>query len=175
MLGRSRIALEQLFRRHDHAVDTVAALGRLLFDERALERMRLLERAQAFDGRDLACGHGADRCDAGTHRLAVDQHSAGAALRQAAPEFRTVELKIIAQHIEQRRIRFGRNRTARSVDFEIDGHTWRLQRPLARKPRGAQAVYSALLRGWRRGLYEKRRPAKIERSKTGRIRVAPSS
>ena len=40
--------------------------------------------------------------------LAVHQHRAGAALRQPAAELGAVEEQIVAQHIEQRRIRLGR-------------------------------------------------------------------
>src|SRR6266540_7412982 len=53
-LARPRIAIEQLFRRHDHATNAVAALRRLLLDEGTLQRMRLVERADAFYRRDLA-------------------------------------------------------------------------------------------------------------------------
>src|SRR5262249_21624844 len=38
-LVRLRITVEQLLRRHDHAVGTVAALRRLLLDESCLQRM----------------------------------------------------------------------------------------------------------------------------------------
>ena len=68
----------------------------------------------------------ADRRDAGAHRLAVDQHRAGAALRQPAAELGAVELEIVAQHVEQRRVGLGRNRAAHAVDFQADGHGWRL-------------------------------------------------
>ena len=38
---------------HDHAVDAVTALHRLLFDERALHRMRIFRRAQPFQRDDF--------------------------------------------------------------------------------------------------------------------------
>ena len=41
---------------------------------------------------------------------AVDQHRAGAALGKAAAELGAVETEIVAQHVEQRRIRLGRRR-----------------------------------------------------------------
>ena len=44
-----------LSQRHNHAVHAVAALRRLLLDERRLQRVRMLERAQAFERGDLAC------------------------------------------------------------------------------------------------------------------------
>src|SRR5881397_213926 len=49
---RGRIALEQRLCRHHHAVAAVAALTGLLLDERALQRVQLVERAEAFDGGD---------------------------------------------------------------------------------------------------------------------------
>src|SRR2546429_2676826 len=49
---RGRIALEQRLGRHHHAVAAVAALAGLLLDERALQRVQLVERAEAFDGGD---------------------------------------------------------------------------------------------------------------------------
>src|SRR6516225_118416 len=133
-LGRPRIAIEQLFRRHDHAIDAVAALGRLLLHEGTLQWMRFIQRADAFDGRDLASRYRADRRDAGTRRLAVDEHGASAALRQPAAKLRAIELEVVAKHVKQRRVRLGRNRTAHAIDFDVDGHAWRL--PAGRRPEG---------------------------------------
>ena len=90
-LGRLRLAVEQFLGRHDHAVDAVAALRGLLVDEGLLQRMRLVDRAEPFDGGDLGVAERADRGDAGAHRLAVDQHRAGAALREPAAELGAVE------------------------------------------------------------------------------------
>src|SRR5262249_35071279 len=58
-------------------------------------------RADAFDGGDGAVLQRADRKNAGTHRLAVDMHGAGAALRDAAAVFGASYAKHIAQHPEQ--------------------------------------------------------------------------
>src|SRR5437764_134238 len=65
---------------HDHAVDAVAALHRLLVDEGLLDGMRLLGRAEAFQRRDLAGADAGNRKLTGAHRRAVDDHGAGAAL-----------------------------------------------------------------------------------------------
>src|SRR3954452_18984758 len=86
VLGRLWIAIEQRFRAHDHPIDAVTALCRLLLDEGALQGMWLLETAEALERRDLGVGERADVGHTGAHRLAVDQHRAGAALRHAAPE-----------------------------------------------------------------------------------------
>ncbi len=50
LVGRRRLrALQQRLGAHDHPGDAVAALRRLLVDERALQGSRLGQRAQAFD------------------------------------------------------------------------------------------------------------------------------
>ena len=59
--GRLRLAVEQLLGRHDHAVDAVAALRRLLVDEGLLQRVRLLERAEPLERGDLGVAERADR------------------------------------------------------------------------------------------------------------------
>src|SRR5262249_234949 len=117
--------------------------------------MRLIQRADAFDGRDLACRYRVDRRDAGTHRPTVDEHGAGAALRQPAAELRAIELEVVAKHVKQRRVRLGRNRTAHAIDFDVDGHAWRLPRPPARRPTSVafsslDRFYSAPMRAPRR-------------------------
>src|SRR5262249_8950197 len=122
LLARVRIAVEQRLGGHDHAVDAVTALSRLLGDEGALQRMRFLDRTQAFDRGDGGIAERADGSDAGTRRLAVDQHRSGAALGKPAAEFGAVERKVVAQHVEQRRIRLGRHRAALAVDVQTDGH-----------------------------------------------------
>src|SRR5947209_4657784 len=72
-----RLGVEQRLGAHDHAVDAIAALRRLLFDEGALQRMRLLDRTEPFERGDLRIGELSDGGDAGAHRLPVDQHRAG--------------------------------------------------------------------------------------------------
>ena len=49
VIGSFRILVEESFRGHNHGVNAEAALRGLLFDERALKRMRLFERADAFE------------------------------------------------------------------------------------------------------------------------------
>src|SRR5207302_10272485 len=51
---------------------------------------------------------------------AVDDHRAGAALRDAAAEFGAVELEVVPQHIEQRRLRRRRELVGLAVD--VDGN-----------------------------------------------------
>ena len=88
--------------------------------------MRLVERAETFERRDLGCPERPTGVTQERVGLAVDQHGAGAALREPAAEFGAVELEIVAQHVEQRRVRLGRHRAAHAIDFQIDGHAARL-------------------------------------------------
>ena len=50
---RFRVPIEERLGGHDDAVDAEAALHRLLVDERLLNRMRLVDRAETFERRDL--------------------------------------------------------------------------------------------------------------------------
>src|SRR5438876_5546747 len=98
------------------------SLSRLLIDEGLLQRVRLVERAEPFERGHLVSLDRAYRRDAGASGRAVDQHRAGAALRQAAAVFGAIELEIVAQHVEQRRVRLGIDRARRPVDLQADGH-----------------------------------------------------
>src|SRR5688500_6363910 len=53
LLGRMRVAAEQLVRRHDHSGRAEAALKSVLFGERLLQRMQLADGSQTFDGEHL--------------------------------------------------------------------------------------------------------------------------
>src|SRR6185312_4012013 len=86
-----RVLLQQGSRRHDPAIDAIAALRGLLGDPGGLQRMWLLDRAETGQRRDLGLADRRDRRDAGAHRLAIDMHRAGAALAEAATEMRIGE------------------------------------------------------------------------------------
>src|SRR5258708_33923059 len=70
--------IEERGRRHDPAVDAVAALGHLLLHVGLLDRMRLLGGAEAGEGDDLAAAHRRHRRHAGAHLLAAHLTGAGA-------------------------------------------------------------------------------------------------
>src|SRR5882757_6948696 len=122
LLAGMRLGVENRLGGRDHAVDAVAALGRLLGDEGLLQRMRLFHAAQAFDGDDLGLADLRQRYHAGARRLSIDQDRAGPALPQAAAEFGAIEAEIVAQDVEQRRVRLGRNAAHRAVHLQTDGH-----------------------------------------------------
>src|SRR5215831_9023069 len=120
-VGRLLGLIEECGCRHDPAVDAVAALRHLLLHIGLLDRMRLLGRAEAGEGDDLAAAYRRDRRHAGAHRLAVDVHGAGAALRQAAAEMRIVERELVAQRVEQRHVGIGVDRVDLAV--HVEGHS----------------------------------------------------
>src|SRR5260370_27505752 len=96
------IFIEERFRGHDHAVHAVTALRGLLFDEGRLQRVRMLERAQAFERGDAAVLRAADGNAAGAHSVSVHDDGARAALAESAPESGAVQFEVIAQDIEER-------------------------------------------------------------------------
>src|SRR5207237_6479567 len=95
-----------------------AALARLLLDERALQGMELLDGAETLDGRDAPLDRRRNGCDARAHVLAVDQHRARATLREPAAELRPVQLEVVAEDIEQRRVCVDRDRPPLTVDAQ---------------------------------------------------------
>src|SRR6266567_9339856 len=95
LLARLRNAVEQLLGAHDHAIDAIAALRRLLLDEGALQRMGFLGGAEAFDRGDVDFADRADRGHARAHRTPADEDRAGAALGKPAAELGAVEPEIV--------------------------------------------------------------------------------
>ena len=93
--------IEQRLGRHDHAVNAVTALHRLLVDKGLLDLVHLLGRAQAFESGDRFVLSRADGSDAGANGVAVHDDGASTALGQAAAEFRAIEFKIVTQSVEQ--------------------------------------------------------------------------
>src|SRR5258706_465193 len=64
VFGRVRICIQQGLRLHDHAVDAIAALDRLLVDESLLQRMRMRRAPEAFEGCNLRAADAAYRVNA---------------------------------------------------------------------------------------------------------------
>ena len=90
---------------HDHAVDAISALQRLLVDKGLLQRMRSLGCTEPFQGNDRAVAYRRERSNARPHRVPIDVDRAGAALSEPATKTRAVEAQIVAQCIEQRHVR----------------------------------------------------------------------
>src|SRR5262249_1238821 len=116
-----RIPLQQGLRPHHDAGNAVAALRGLLLDEGALDCRRLRRRAQAFERRHLLALHQHPRRHGGEYSLAVDDDRARAALSEPATIFGGVELELIAQDIEQRRVRLGGDVVVATIDLQFHG------------------------------------------------------
>src|SRR5438046_9275346 len=91
----------------EDAGQAIAALARLLVEKGLLQRMRSLRGAEPLDRQHSLADDGRDGLTAGFHRLALDQHHAGAALLETAAEFRPEAAEMVAQDVEQRRSRTG--------------------------------------------------------------------
>ena len=116
-LVRLRVAIQIRLRRQDDAAEAEATLHGLLVDERLLNRMGLLEAAESLERRRFCpARNGGDRRDARANGLPFDEDRAAAALPESAPELRTVQLQIVAEHVQQRRrrVRYRRCATLRS-------------------------------------------------------------
>ena len=84
----------------DHAGGAEAALKGLRIEKRLLHRMRAAVRREAFDGGDGVAVGAEGRDQAAMHRLAVDQHGAGAAVAGVAA-FLDAEMPEFAQESPQ--------------------------------------------------------------------------
>ena len=79
----------------------------------------LSTRAEPLERRDLLALENRDGRDAGEDRLAIDHHGAGTALAEPAAELGAVEGKLVAQHVEQRRIGIGGDIMLAAVDCKL--------------------------------------------------------
>src|SRR4029434_2001604 len=131
VVGRLGGLIEQSLGTHDHAVDTVTALHRLLVDEGLLELVHLLGVAQTFERSDGFILRAADLSDAGTDGITVHDDGAGAALRHAATVLWSVELEIVAQNIEQRGFRVRIDDPTLAIHLECNSRHRRLLISLA--------------------------------------------
>ena len=128
-VGR-RILREQLGALDDHAVVAVAALRRLLVDQRLLQRMQRrrlrqalllrIQRRQALERGHRLAGDRRDRRHAGADLDAVGEHRAGAALREPAAEARSFELELVRQHVEQGRVRACASPASPAIHLDLE-------------------------------------------------------
>src|SRR5215203_394123 len=124
---RARRLREQGCGAHDHPVHAVAALRGLLVDERLLQRVRTLGCPKSLECDDLLAHDGRDVRHAGASRGAVNVNGARAALAEPAAESRTVEGELVAEHVEQRRVRFGSHVVLGAIDANAHDHHARCQ------------------------------------------------
>ena len=100
LLGRVGRVAQQRRRRHDPAIEAVAALRRLLLNEGKLQFVRRRLGAQARE-RGNGTLHFGERQLATAHGSTAEQHGARTALSETAPEARVAQLQIIAQRVEK--------------------------------------------------------------------------
>ena len=118
LLGRRRVALQQVGRSHDHARRAVAALQPVVLPERLLERMQRALLAHSLDRLDL----GAVRLDgeqrARLDRLTVEVDRARAAVGRVAADVRAGEAERFTQEVDQEQAGFD----VGALLSTIDGH-----------------------------------------------------
>src|SRR5581483_7093055 len=95
--------VEHTERRADLARRAVAALNRVVLDERLLQRMQLSVPREPLDRRDLGVLAGDRENEAAVHPATVEQHGARAALAVIAALLRPREAEVLAQRVEERR------------------------------------------------------------------------
>src|SRR5204862_4444922 len=74
---------------------------------------------QALERRDRLAGNCCDRGHAAPDLLAVQQHRAGTALRQAAAEARAVQVQLVVQDVQERRIEARGHVVHETVDLDL--------------------------------------------------------
>ena len=111
-------ALEERGRRDEHPGRAEAALHAAVLEERRLERAQLEARREPFDGGHLAALGLERKVRAAVHRLAVEQHHAGAAFRVVAALLRAREADGVAYGREQARPRVELDRIGDAVHVQ---------------------------------------------------------
>src|SRR5437870_13357240 len=127
-LGGILVAGEQGAARDHHPRRAVAALQPVLLPERLLDRVQLAVLFQAFHRGDLRA-LGLDREDrARLHRIAVEQHRAGAAVRGVAADVRAGQAQVLAEQVDEKQSRLDLHAVRSAVDGQLDvmrGHGYR--------------------------------------------------
>jgi len=119
IVGRFRVLGQKCRRLHDLAHLAEAALRDIHLAPRLLNRV-IAGGVEAFDGRDLPADDIVHRCDAGTYRLFVDHHGAGAAKRLAAAEFGAGQPYFVTQIPKQWKVRIAIPGLFLSVYLDFD-------------------------------------------------------
>ena len=88
----------------------------------ACAEVRALGGAEPLDRQHIFSGDRRDGFAAGFHGLAIDQHHAGATLLEPAAEFRAGKPEVVAQDVEQWRVRVGGD--ARRLAVHAESGRW---------------------------------------------------
>ena len=100
-----RIFVQHRLGRHDLTVLAESARGRLLIDPGLLQRVQFAIGREPFQRGDFAPDRG-HRQDAGADRGTVDDYRTRAALAKTASKLGPLEVEVIAEDIQQWRVRF---------------------------------------------------------------------
>src|SRR2546428_8138183 len=106
-LARLRMFLEQTNGGHHHSRRADAALCSAAFDESLLYRMQLISSRDSFDRLNLCAVNLRDRHQTAINNLTINHHRASATFTFAATFFRSGQLQLLAQNIEQSLHRIG--------------------------------------------------------------------
>src|SRR5215510_2649312 len=118
---RRWMLLEQLARHQHEARCAESALGRARFQKRLLHWRELSIRCQMLDGRDrLAINEGRE-IEAARHGGAINEYGAATAQSLRAAFARAVEIKTIAQNLDDGLMGRDLGRNLLAVEGEVDG------------------------------------------------------
>ena len=100
-LGRRAWPVEEGARRHQHARRADPALRRAVLVERPLQPAQATVLRQPLDRGNRAASHLAERHQAGTDLLSVQQHRAGAAIPRIAADLGAGQSEMVAEHARE--------------------------------------------------------------------------
>jgi len=152
-----RVPVEQGFGRDDHPGYAEAALDHILINESLLHGVKVLGSSEPFERRDLTPTDVLNRKLARVNCPPIDQHLACPALTQATTQLGALQAQIVAEHIDQGRLRLYPDVVLTTIDPE--GENPRHTRPPCRPKRPLSFLQSTKV--W---LYQ----SKIPRSHSGR-------
>src|SRR5262249_48455023 len=116
------LAVHHVDRGHDHAGGAIAALQAVVLAEGLLHRMqRAVRVGEPFDRSDGGAFDLPGEDGAGLHRLAVDVHHTGPALRRVTADMGTGEAKVLAQELHQQGARIDVTGDGLAVHRHRDG------------------------------------------------------
>ena len=119
-IGGVRFFIQQADSAQNHASRAITALESPFGEERFLHRMKLIAIGQPLDRQDRLLVGLRNRCKTSRHTLAVEEHGASSTLAFPATVFRSRQLQVLAQNIEQRPLGVGGDSSWLSVDSEAE-------------------------------------------------------
>src|SRR6185503_16349636 len=125
LLGGIGVVSKERGRGDEHAGRAETALHAALLEERALERADLVLAGETFDGGHRSTLGLQGEVRARVHRLAVEQHHAGAALRVVASFLGAGETELLTDGLQQADVGIELDRVGGSVDGQGRGNLHR--------------------------------------------------